>query len=338
MAWKPKEKDLTHEEAIELARKELTPRWIGLPPQFAAIRSDGMKSRIFPLDPDFSKKSWLLHFIDVTRMESQGAIAALKELQRRYEPHGLSPLLVLTPRYGYQTQRQNMETFLRFHQLNLPSVIDLDGMITEAFETNSTPRIILLKQGQVAFNRSTLRELTVAEQEIQNFLRSSDPGLALLRLMKPSVDWVTDQGEVNFFQDRSNPKIKKEGRWQENPGERCLITDDSNASLSFKFQGTSLALLSRVTSALKEPGRISIEIDSAAIFEPNADEDLAFDEEGRSLIRVLDPRLYRVARGLGPGLHRLTLRFPSANQIPVSVYGARFGTSMDPAGGAAGKD
>ena len=42
MAWKRKEKKLTPDEAIALAKKELAPFWIGSEPLFAAIKNVGV--------------------------------------------------------------------------------------------------------------------------------------------------------------------------------------------------------------------------------------------------------------------------------------------------------
>ena len=42
MVWKPREKELTAEEAIEQAAKELAPFWYGCSPLLAGILEDGI--------------------------------------------------------------------------------------------------------------------------------------------------------------------------------------------------------------------------------------------------------------------------------------------------------
>ena len=57
MAWKPKEKQLTPEEAIAQARKELAPYWLNSEPLLAAVRGDDQKITVHPLAKDFESKA-----------------------------------------------------------------------------------------------------------------------------------------------------------------------------------------------------------------------------------------------------------------------------------------
>src|SRR5581483_9150852 len=96
MVWKPKEKELTPEEAVAAAKKELAPFWHGSPPLLAGVLSpQGVTAH--PLDPAFGAKSWLLFFLDPTDAAGESAFSYARELHRRYHQHNVGCLLVFRP-------------------------------------------------------------------------------------------------------------------------------------------------------------------------------------------------------------------------------------------------
>ena len=97
MAWKPKEKPLTHEEAIAVARAELAPFWMGSEPLIAAIRAREGKASVHPLDKDFERRSWALIFVDLMNYKGEGVLRYAREWARRYAAHNLGVLLVVRP-------------------------------------------------------------------------------------------------------------------------------------------------------------------------------------------------------------------------------------------------
>lgn len=97
-AWKPKEKPLTEQEAVALARKELAKYWFGFEPLLAGIRS-GEAFSAYPLDPEFSKRAWLFVFADPTTYAGEAALDYAREWQARYAQHGLGLIVIFRQPY-----------------------------------------------------------------------------------------------------------------------------------------------------------------------------------------------------------------------------------------------
>src|SRR5690349_8284099 len=93
MVWKPKEKELSRDEAIELARKELAPHWVGGPPLLAAVRA-GNQATVVPLDPGFHKQAWLIYFIDLTDYHRTRVLEHIQKFQHRYGDFTLRTLMI----------------------------------------------------------------------------------------------------------------------------------------------------------------------------------------------------------------------------------------------------
>ena len=72
-------------------------------------------------------------------------------------------------------------------------------------------------------------------------------------------------------------------------------------------------------------GLISVEVDGAPIYDEISGSDATAEDLGFSSVRVTRPRLYTVLENLKKEGVEITLRFPLADQIPVSLYGLRFG-------------
>jgi hypothetical protein len=83
MVWKPKEKELTLEEALSLAKKELAPFWIGSPPLLAAFKTKH-HTALYPIHPTFNESSWAIFFINPTCFSGKTTTLFAREMYRRY--------------------------------------------------------------------------------------------------------------------------------------------------------------------------------------------------------------------------------------------------------------
>lgn len=355
--WKPKEKELTVEEAVEIAKKEAAPFWFGIEPQITGVSQDGMIS-VFPLDQNFSKKSWLIFFIDPTLFSSESSITYAKEWYRRYHMHHLEFLFVLSCTYDFFKDRGTIYKLIEKYQLPFPVALDSEATLAAAFGAGHLPLVTLLHQGTSRFSYSGTDWLTNTETEIQSFLRASDSGLPLLPFFIPKKGVYRDVFRMELgFQPRLGREVKFlasdqfsgtpngamkngffhgvrpremeegilfiSGSWFQD--HEKIATLDSSASLGFRSPGGRVTLYAERFSQKGEIPVISVEIDGNPIYDAISGDSISLDEQGQSVLLIDRPQGYSMLIDLPEDQREVTLRFPYADQSPVAIYGIRFG-------------
>lgn len=329
MTWKPKEKELTPEEAVALAKKELAPYWVGSKPLIAGVKN-GNRCFVVPLDEEFKKKSWLILFADPTDFRGEASLLYLKEWHRRYNGHELNTLLIYVPPYSYLKNPDAIQKLKDKEGIDFPLVIDTDETIAASFGASQLPKIILYDKGKMSLESENGEWLKDTELKIQKFLRSTEPGLPLLLIFESpdSVGMAQDTSRIEFGNQhaKSGQKVgfSMDGKWDRDAEK--VTTVDSNAVISFKSYSSRVSLIGQSMSKISEPAIVSIEVNGEPIYDSIAGEHVTLDDAGRSLVKVTFPQLYHFLVGLKKGIAAdVTLRFPQANAVPVSLYGLRFG-------------
>ena len=197
MIWKPKEKDLTLEEAVELARKELAPFWFGKSPQIAGVHSNGGYS-VFPLTKEFSKEPWLIFVIDPTQYSGETAIRYAREWQKRYAEQNLNVLVILAATYRYLRNAELTQKYLDQIQAEFIVAIDVEQTLAPAFGVVVPPKLVLLHQNNKYVEYSGSDWIGIAELELQKFLRKTDPGLPLLSPFESKEKMTSDLFRIEF--------------------------------------------------------------------------------------------------------------------------------------------
>jgi hypothetical protein len=198
MIWKPKEKELTLDEALALAKKELTPFWLGSPPLIAGIEWNGT-FQVVPIDSEFNKKSWMIFLIDPTDFEGENAMLHAKEWHRRYALNRLGFILVLVPSYNYLRKIDAIQKLLDRQQINFPVVLDTQGELAHGFRSPRLPKILLFHQGKSVSEMDAQSEpFFEIETKVQIFLRSLDPGLALFPVYRSASSNLKNRGGLAF--------------------------------------------------------------------------------------------------------------------------------------------
>jgi hypothetical protein len=351
MAWKPKEKELTREEAVALARAEAAPYWHNSGPLVVGIRHEG-RPLAMPLDDGFAAKVWLVYFIDPAEYSGIEALHYAAEFNRRYAYLQVHPLVVLRTAFRALTDAKVVENYLRANQLQYPVALDPEGTLAAGFGVQATPSVLLVDRGTTRALRTGVKWMDGFEAELQRFLRTDDPGLALpnryeeapgrvrdrLKLdfgrghgaafPKPGFGAPTAQGFATglFTGEQRAPgelQLSLTGRWIQD-GDR-IATQDPTAEISLRSPSAAFGLIAQSLAKVREDAHITFEVNGKPAFDVFGDEDLHFDDEGHALIRADLPRLYLALRALPPRERDLTLRFPHANRAPVALYGFRFG-------------
>jgi hypothetical protein len=358
MIWKPKEKELTREDAVAQAKEELAPYWFGISPQFAGVPSSGGYDAL-PLDEKFLKKSWLIFFFDPTEFSGQIACEFANEWYQRYSMHSLEFLFVLIPPYQTWKRRETVQEYREMIQIPFPVAVDSDQSILGAFGSMVTPLILLLSEGKQYFKFSGKHWIKKSELNIQEFLRTRDPGLSLLPVYHSIRTETCDVKRMEFgfapvlgheapfekpgflpsaegfrlgrFHSLRSGRLREgeifiSGEWYQD-AER-IMTSDPNASLSFVSPGSSVSLIAQSLSKTVENPIITVDIDGVPAYESVAAENLTLDDSGQSVIRVKKVQVYHVLKSMPPEKQQIQFRFTKANLAPVALYGLRFGDTV----------
>jgi hypothetical protein len=358
MGWKRQDKELTPQEAIALAQRELAPYWIGSAPMVAGVRLEN-KFFLYALEKEFEKKPWFILFIDITDFSGEFAASIIQEWHRRYSSHPIGFLVVVVPAYEFlKNDKTLVKEWLEDLRINCPIVIDPDGGLVGAFGTRDLPRFIIFKNGRFFGDYSGNNWYVNPEHQIQTFLRETDPGLPLL----PTQKQVTNDGhDLLRLEFGFHPRLGKvhsifqkgftvpegserrvfhwiggvrprkmeagelfvSGHWEQEP-ER-IITSDMGALIAFKCPGRKISLIASAMPDGKEPPRIVLEVNGDTISESYLRKDAFLDDQGRAMITVKQVRIYNVICDLPEDKREITLRFPNADVAPIALYGIRAG-------------
>ena len=308
MAWKPKEKKLSAEEAIDLAKKELAPYWFGSAPLLAGIHSAG-KVSAHPLDPKFVDKTWVILFIDATTFAGEAALGFFQEWFHRYGSHDLNFLLFL--RFPYQnvyTRTAIEEVLIQAQGLTFPVAIDVDGSLGAAFGAIQTPKVVCLKGGRLLFEYSGPTCAHDGEVTLQKLLRTVDPGLPLLPVMfsDPQIiqDRRIDVGSIEFGTNSKTiiesatevpdavpaGRLVYTGEWKREA--ELMLTSDPKATISFRSPAQRISVIARSKQKTIETGIIQVQINGLSAYEAFRGRQLSSDDEGNTVLKISSGWLY----------------------------------------------
>jgi hypothetical protein len=336
MPIKRREKPLTPEEAIALAKKDLAPFWFGCPePLMAAVRKEnGVQA--YPLDARMTDRAWLIFFVDPFALSSRDAFLFAQSWANRYEPQKLNVMVIMKTAHSFSADYAWRRKFAQHFDSPVVSVFDRDGLLHEAFQVQQSPRAVIFHQNKQIFDRSGPAWFQGAELEIQNFLRHADPGLPLFEPMAEPAEPVQDADLISFARQLDETSVTLQGKWT-HEGDR-IITQDPQSSVRIRCQSKRVGL---VAQTLSERGESEIIVELPREYPRDGDllgEDLKLDfqvlsnpladpmQKRRASVKIGVARLYSLFRGL-PASHReITLRFPGAEKAPVALYGLRQGS------------
>lgn len=331
MAWKPKEKPLTLEEAVALARKELAPFWLGSEPLFAGVRGANGAATVHPLNEAFTRRNWLLLFLDPTTFSGGTALGVAREWHRRYGALELGIIAVLCVPYAGLRRPELIEHLLPKQQFSFPVVMDPEGLLASAFSARDLPKVLLLGKGKPVFESAGAHWLKSPELELQSFLRSTDPGLPLPPPLTSAAGAIEDVDRVDFAAGDANARmvtrggvpVTFSGPWGRE-GE-CFIPQDETSRVRFDSPSPFVGLVARSLSGSPLPSDVAVEVIGRPAWDDISGEEIHMSEDGSSVARVQPPRLYRILRNLPDGERNVELSFPSARETRIGVLGLRFG-------------
>jgi hypothetical protein len=327
MVWKPKERELTEEEAIEEAIKELRPLWHHSEPLFAVVfEGEGQddrpmgEPRLFPLEKNFRARRWLLFFYDPTRFSDRAVHSHLRELIKRYAQQAITPILVLPGHFRFLRENLSIQHVLRSLKIEGIVVSDVEGRIARAFGIQASPAFALVDRGATPLLSQGIRELSRFEGQLQTFLRGIEPGVSF---------FPTIQTEGVLRDERLSAEFASGNlgglRFSHDPGplvEGAFVISNPLFSASLLIPGPELGLILEPASS-DAVAHVVIESGGMPIYDSYYGEELRMDDEGRTGFVVNEPKLYRATKGLPDRFRNISIRFPGADKMPVRWYGIR---------------
>jgi len=327
MAWKPKERELTEEEAVDQARKELKPRWLHADPLFTVLyEGEGQDERtlgepkLFPLDKSFRARRWLLFFFDPTSYVDRAFHTHLKDLVRRYGQQGLTPLVVLAGRPPFLLDLPQQIHFLRSLKAEWALVSDVEARIAKAFGLTQFPAVVLMDRGVLALQAVGPQELPGFEERLQAYLWKLEPGLPMYPALPTSGVLREELFRLDFDPQGVGPL-----KFSRPPGELIdggYLISDPTLTVSFESPGPEVGFVFAPQSP-EEVAHAVVESEGMPIYDSYHGEELRMDDEGRTGFVINEAKLYRATRGLPDSFRKLVIRFPGADKMPLRWYGVR---------------
>lgn len=299
MAWKQKEKELSKDEALWQAKRELAPFWHHTEPLMAAVEYEGERT-VVALRDDFEKSRWLVFFCDPTMPHLQAWIDVYNELLRRYRVCNVNPLQVIVSDIEIYQERRFIESFLIRNRIRNPTVFDHEGLYRTSFLDPGQYGIALWDGTKVAVSLRTRAfdgdAFRVFESKMQTYFRETDPGFAVPILIDLSQSpRVVEDQVIRIRKDCTFPEnASSQGKWTHEAD--YWKTEDNNASVTINLKHVELHLFCSVVSKANFSSKIEITWRGIPMDEEFFGSDLQLDESGKYYIEVKEARSYQIIK------------------------------------------
>lgn len=325
MSWKSRTKELSPEEALARAKADFASYWFHSDPLIVPIKREG-EVQAFPLTEEFRKGSWLIWFLDPTRLDFESALYYVRELNKRYGSLGLTSLLILrAPENASSAWVSAQGTQILSLELSFPCAIDPGGMLSQALgSTSDAPSFLLMSQGAPVFACESLDALSSCDSSVQEFLRKSDPGLPLQRPIEPQKGLVQEVGTIRFKKGHRLPShIEIKGQWTLDDAK--IKTTDPQAEIMINLPGSELGIVAEALQADDVLCRVRIAFPGQPEFEEIRGEGIDFDADGVPYALATLPFLVKLLKQVPDRHRRVSIQFPEADRHPIAVHSIHFG-------------
>jgi len=316
---KRKEKPLTPEELKAKLIQQSLPNWLHSEPHLELIPSpEGI--RILPLSSKAESEILVVFLIDLTRYSFEIVMESIERLSREYKGLPWKPVLVTDPKYLFLKDGHFYDRFRSFKTFaSVPLLLDARGSWFDHFKVGDG-RILLLRRGievlQVPLLPGLATQISEMERALQDGLRLEDPGLPLFPIRPQSFTHASDS---RILEPRDLTTI---GTWMSTPS--SILTEDSNAQITFPFEGTRLRLVANSHPNSREPTRFVLTLNQEPLPSAHYGSNMKLGEKGSSVSEVgKNQGLYELISATTPLRGEVRIRFLNAVENPVILYGTR---------------
>jgi len=310
---------------------------------------------------DLAGRVVLIDFFDYSCINCIRTFPYLREWHRRYGGLGLTVIGVHTPEFAFGRDEKNVARALAAHGITYPVAMDANQLIWNEYHNRYWPREFLIDiHGVVRLDHRGEGGYAETEKKIQELLRVRDPDVTLpplmsavregdrvgavcfpttgetyvghLRGMLANPEGYKPNGVV-VYQDPGGAldgRIYAQGAW-ESRGQYLRLAHAGAAGEDYlRLPYHALELNVVLESIDGPPIEVVVWQDGKPLHREDAGEDVTFDEQGRSVVRVTEPRMYRIVRNRKFARRQILL---SSATPTLGVYVFTFGSCVDPSGG-----
>jgi thiol-disulfide isomerase/thioredoxin len=295
----------------------------------------------------------LIDFWDYTCVNCIRTLPYIKQWHARYQDKGLTVIGVHTPEFLFARYESNVERGIEEFGLTYPVVVDSNSELWEAFANRYWPTKYLIdSEGYLRFAHFGEGAYRETEETIQCLLREIEPKIVLPALLEPlrdsdrpgavcyqpspelylghkrgrignasgfQEDQVADYAHSGEFEDGY---FYAQGSWTAT-GDHIESSSSDEARIAIRYSAAGVNLV--MASFNAEPREIEVRQDGRPLDPSVAPPDVHF-RDGRSLIRVVRPRMYSVVDSKSFGTHTLEL---IARQPEVALFAFTFTSCVD---------
>jgi thiol-disulfide isomerase/thioredoxin len=295
----------------------------------------------------------LIDFWDYTCVNCIRTLPYIKEWHARYQDKGLTVIGVHTPEFLFARYESNVERGIEEFGLTYPVVVDSNFELWEAFANRYWPTKYLIDaEGYLRFAHFGEGAYRETEEAIQELLREIEPKIVLPPLLeplresdrpgavcyRPSPELYLGHkrgrmGNASGFQEDQTAEYTHagefkdgyfyaQGRWTAT-GDHIESAGSEEARIAIRYSAAGVNLV--MASFNPEPREVEVRQDGQSLDRSVATPDVDF-RDGRSLIRVVRPRMYSIVDNKRFGTHTLEL---ITRQPEVALFAFTFTSCVD---------
>ncbi len=317
---KRKEKVLTLEEIKEKLVQNQTPNWIHSAPLFGYVPGpEGIK--ILPLTSLVEKGIVVLFLVDVADYTFELVMDSIERLKSIYAGLPWIPTIAIEHKYIFL---RNPKFFDRYRHskvfASIPIYYDHQGEWFERYKAEKEPKIVILHQGNEILNiplsSDMAAQMMKAELQFQEALRIDDQGLPLLDVALSSYKRPQDKRILPARE------LILDGNWVQ--ASDSVMSEDSNASLSFHFEGSHLRLVAVTHPNARENARFTVSFNDEPLPSAHYGPGTRLGDKGNAISEI--NRVSGITEIVRSSLElkgTIKLKFLNAVENPVIIYGFR---------------
>jgi thiol-disulfide isomerase/thioredoxin len=289
----------------------------------------------------------LIDFWTYTCVNCIRTLPFIKAWHERYAEHGLTIIGVHSPEFDFEHSTANVAEAIATRGIEYAVAQDSDFATWRAFDNRFWPAKYLFGgDGEIAYSHFGEGSYEETELAIRRALQAAGHDLSAVEPTAPEPpgldptatrqtaelyggyqrnytthgryagqpEYYLGPDEVRLYEDdgtRTDSQWYLEGLWL-NTSEAIVharMTEDLSDYLALRFEARSVNVV--LSSAGGEPYDVVVEIDGRPLTAEEAGADIAFDDEGRSILRYDGPRMFGLVELPAHGVHELVLRTDS---------------------------
>jgi len=299
----------------------------------------------------------LVEFWDYTDGGSIRTLPYVTAWSRKYAPFGLVVIGVHSPRFPFGKDPENVRSAITRFGIPFPVVMDNEQLIAARYDVRSWPTMVLIdKDGFIRYRSSGDGGYGATEHAVQTLLYGAGVGEELPLLMEPlreadrtgaicyraTPDIFAGYlrgsiGNVEGYNPESvlryaDPGIYLDGRFYADGvwmnARECLRLESGGEGEGRLIVEYQAAEVNAVMEAEGGPGlEVTVRQDDRFLDAHNKGEDIVIAADGRSYLRIDEPRSYGLVRNREYGEHTLKL---SSMCNGLALYAFTFVSSVIP--------